>query len=119
MGLFSDEKRKNDSPRRFQWWLLAVGIAIGVVGTLIIVGGGRGSSSSSSNVSNLSDEAIQMTATHIIEQATQMVGTAQDSAVNAIATWEAPSGDPLQITATTIIQQATQTAAALTAQAGS
>jgi hypothetical protein len=31
------EKRKNDAPPRFQWWLLLIGFALGVVVTLLVV----------------------------------------------------------------------------------
>jgi Icc-related predicted phosphoesterase len=113
MGLFQDEKRKNDSPRRIQWWLLVTGIAIGIVVTLIAVSG----RSPSNTVSSVTDQEIYITATWIVDQATQTKEAAARADTNV--TPAAPSGDPMQITATTIIQRATQTAGALTEQAGS
>lgn len=82
MAFLSQQKRKNDQPRFRQWWLLVVGIVIGVISTLIFTQ--RNSSGSyvtyednppafvtsvPSNVNILTDD-FQLTATHIIENAT-------------------------------------------------
>jgi hypothetical protein len=112
---FQDEKRKNDQPRRFQWWLLVIGFIVGIIFTLI-VGLGRGGSVVTYS-DNVDTDALYITATWIVEQATQTKEAAARADTNV--TPAAPSGDPMQITATTIIQRATQTALALTEQAES
>ncbi len=108
MGLLSDEKRKNDEPRRFQWWLLVIGIALGVLVSLVMMQ----SRSSGTTIYMAEDagnvEGLYLTATRIIEEAT---GTAQagDKKPSEVGT---PSDmDSLYITATHIVEQATQQAA--------
>jgi hypothetical protein len=114
MGLLSNEKRKNDDPRRFQWWLLVIGFVVGVAFTLI-VGLGRGGTVTVYS-DNVDTDALYMTATRIVEGATQT----REAAASIALTPTAPdANDPLFTTATFIVQQATQTVGAATAQAGS
>ncbi len=108
MGFLSDEKRKNDSPRRFQWWLLLVGFGLGILAMLIVSAGSTSTNNTANNVVNNPDE-FQITATYLIQQATA-------SAQALFVTDENQLGE-VQATATYIIQMATQQAEAATAQA--
>ena len=85
MSILSGEKRKNDEPRRFQWWLLVIGIVIGLLLSLVVMQSRFSGTvfyipdnanfeglqpTVGVNGSQLSDEALYMTATQIIRQAT-------------------------------------------------
>ena len=101
-----EEKRKNDDRRLIipNWvWALVIGFILGVVATLIVVPQGV-----QSTVYVQSSEGMELTATRIIQQATEMAGgvfVAPDNDAQGT-----PMTDELFMTATAIIQQATQTA---------
>jgi hypothetical protein len=115
------EKRKNDDPRRFPWratFFIVIGFALGVVvtllftpsasGTVMYMSGDDFARSEISVVQPAPEQIVfDLTATYIIEQATQMAGGVFVEPNDAQA---APSDDALYATATAIIQQATQTA---------
>jgi hypothetical protein len=61
-------KRKNDDPRPFPWWLLVVGFGLGVLMTIIVLQGRI--QPPVSRTANM-PEGLELTATSIIEQATQ------------------------------------------------
>ena len=107
MDLLIGEKRKNDEPRRRVpvWVLLAAAFAVGVILTLLLFNGG----SNSSAVYVYGDESVWVTATRVVEQATNMAQGVFFEANNA---QQAAAVDPLQMTATYIIQGATATAQA-------
>ena len=106
MGPLSKEKRKNDAPRRFQWWLLVIGFIIGVlfaqfafpdyVRTVTVFSDGN-------------PEGIELTATAIIVGAT---GTAQTGSPQGDQVATPMVIDPLAATTTVIVEQATQQAVA-------
>jgi hypothetical protein len=103
MGLLVKEKRKNDEPRRMNWWLLVIGIVIGVVLTLIAV---SGRTSSSTVIYTSGDDPLVMTVTAIIQGAT---AAAQGTPMPAFA--QSQSGtqdDSIYATATAVVLQATQ-----------
>jgi hypothetical protein len=119
------EKRKNSDRRSFPWrsvLLLVIGFALGVIVTLLFT------PSSSATITYMSSDdfarseisVVQpapddfaLTATYIIQQATEM-------ARGVFVTPDSPQADTLYATATAIIQQATATQAAVfTAAAGS
>jgi hypothetical protein len=95
------EKRKNDQPRRFQWWLLALGFALGVALTLALsMRGGA----SYVYVADAPPAGLWMTATSIVQEAT-------NTALDATAQPPQPL-DPILATATAMVLQATQAAQA-------
>jgi hypothetical protein len=94
------EKRKNDQPLRFQWWLLVVGFALGVALTLAL---NIRTGAKYVYVADAPPAALWMTATRMVQQAT----------IPALGTPIQPQAlDPLPATATGIVVQATQTAQA-------
>jgi hypothetical protein len=115
------EKRKNDERRHFPWrtvLLLVIGFALGVVVTLLVVPSrietitymsGDDFARSEISVVQPAPEQIgfDLTATRIIQQATQMAG---GLFVEPNDSQAALSDDALYATATAIIQQATQAA---------
>jgi hypothetical protein len=109
MDLSLGEKRKNDAPqRRIPVWVLVVAaFALGVILTLILR-----PSSSSSTVYVYGNDPIPLTATRIVEQATNMAQGVffEDAGANAVQS--ASQVDPILLTATAIIQGATATAQA-------
>src|SRR5687767_11253469 len=121
MNIFGEEKRKNDERRHFPWrttLILVIGFALGVIVTLIFTPSGAGTitymsgddfARSEISVVRPAPEQIgfDLTATRIIQQATQMAGGVFVEPNDAQV---APSDDALYATATAIIQQATQTA---------
>lgn len=128
------EKRKTDTPRGFPWrsvLLLVIGFALGVIVTLLVVPSRIETITymSSDDFARSEISAVRpapdndqidpfaITATYIIQQATQMAGGVFVTPDNPQA---APQTDSLYATATAIIQQATATQAAVfTAAAGS
>lgn len=95
-------KRKNDERRPFQWWLLIVGFALGVIVTVIVFQAATRTASADSTEVNV--EGAQLTATAIIQQATQ---TAQAVMNNPNSFTPAANLEPIEMTATAIIQTAT------------
>jgi hypothetical protein len=94
-------KRKTSEGRRFQWWLLILGFWIGVV--VAVMGmSGRGQPSHLNNP-NMQDGDLWMTATAILQQATN---TAAAPSAESSAAFDS------KMTATAIVQQATNDAAA-------
>ena len=91
------EKRKNDERSRFQWWLLVIGFALGV---LLMIGVQR----ASAPASTYAQGEFELTATQIIREATQMA--------NPPAEIEGIAG-----TATQMVREATQTAVSSTGTA--
>ena len=102
MGPLSKEKRKNDAPRRFQWWLLLIGFVLGVVATVIAL---QGREQPATNIPAFADEELYLTATSIIVGAT---GTAQAESSGAPNSITPIVIDPLAATATVLVEQATQ-----------
>ncbi len=94
------EKRKNGA-RRFQWGLLVIGFAHGVLLMLIIMP--KSAATPMSQALALPDEALWLTATGIVQDATaSALGTPMQDAAR----------DPFLASATAMIVQATQTAQA-------
>ena len=91
------EKRKNDERRPFQWWLLVIGIALGIA-VMLVVGYLRPQPPSAVQAAQHSEAEIVLTATAVVEQYNAGAANASDDL------------DPLAATATTIIHQATETA---------
>jgi len=108
MGFLSDEKPKNDSPRRFQWWLLVIGFGLGILAMLIVSTANTSTNRTTNSVVNNSDE-LYITATYLIQQATATAQAVFVTGENQLS--------EMQATATYIIQMATQQAEAATAQA--
>ena len=105
MGLLSNEKRKNDAPRRFQWWLLVIGFIIGVLFAQVAF------PSYVRTVTVFSDgsaDGIELTATAIIVGAT---GTAQATPMPGGSEATPAAVDPLALTAIRLVEEATQQAA--------
>ena len=98
-----DEKRKNGSPRRFQWGLFVIGFALGALLTLAVSAGGQ---ADRVYVVESAPDTLWLTATHIIQDAT---GTA---AAPVFEPTRDPALDAFMATATAIIAGATQTAQA-------
>ncbi len=97
------EKRKNDMRPRFQWWLLVIGFALGVVAMLAVSQISRPPAPAQAIPAD-----IAQTATAIIIGAT---GTAERVfALTPAANTDAEL-DPLSATATAIMEQVTQNAA--------
>ena len=108
-------KRKNDERRPFQWWLLLIGFALGIVVMLVVV-----QRNQTYGLQEYPQEVLAQTATHIVEQATLMVQDPLHLTATAIAQEVlAPEGaareeaviDPIAQTATHIVEMATQQAA--------
>lgn len=95
-------KRKNDERRPFQWWLLVVGFAVGVIVTVIVFQ--VVTRTTGADAAEISVEGAQLTATAIIQQATQ---TAQAVLDNPNSFTPAANLEPIEMTATAIIQTAT------------
>jgi hypothetical protein len=97
--MHTQEKRKNGTRRRLPLWiiLLVIGFGLGVVATLTLV---RPTSRTVYNPAP--DDAFMLTATAVVESATQ--------AANNRGTSDAPLSDPFLLTATAIVQSATQAA---------
>ncbi len=129
------EKRKNDERRHFPWrttLLLVIGFTLGVVVTLLFAPASSPSpvyvsgnedfgrmeiSSVRPAPNNAQNDPFLITATYIIEQATQMAGGIFVQPDNAQAE---PLTDSFYATATHLVEQVTATQAAiLTATAGS
>jgi hypothetical protein len=103
MEFLSEEKRKNDSPRRFQWWLLLIGFVLGV---LVAIAFTPSRIQTITVFSTGNADTLYLTATAIIDSVT---GTAQSAGVNQSSL--SASIEPFAATATYIIEQATQQAA--------
>lgn len=106
---FEKEKRKNDDPRRFPWrsvLLLVIGFTLGVIVTMLFTP----SSNRSTVYFSSSDDNHYLTATRVVEQATNM---AQGIFLEPNNAQQAAQTDPIYITATFIIDRATQTAQAM------
>lgn len=95
------EKRKNDQPRRFQWWLLVVGFALGVALTLAL---STRTGQRYVYVADAPPDGLWMTATYIVNEATAMAQVEQNAAL------QPQPLDPLLATATKMVIQATQAA---------
>jgi len=106
VGPLSGEKRKNDAPRRFQWWLLVIGFIIGVLFAQLAF---PGYIRTVTVFSDGSADGIELTATAIIVGAT---GTAQTGSLQGDLVVTPMVIDPLAATATVIVEQATQQAVA-------
>jgi hypothetical protein len=109
MDLSIGEKRKNDALRgRIPVWVLVVAaFALGVILTLMLQ-----PSSNSSTVYVYGNDPIPLTATRIIEQATNMAQGVFFEDADANAVQSAAQVDSIPLTATAIIQNATATAQA-------
>lgn len=128
MGFLSDEKHKNDSPRRFQWWLLVIGFGLGVLAMLIVSTANTSTNSITNSAVNNPDE-LYITATYLIQQATATAQAVSVTGENQLSEMQATASaqalfvadenqlGEVQATATYIIQMATQQAEAATAQA--
>lgn len=92
-------KRKNDETRPYPWWLLLIGFAAGVILTFIVLQ----SRQQPVSVESIPEGGIELTATFIIEQATQFAISA-----NADLGTQDPEG--ILLTATAIVNEATQQA---------
>lgn len=118
------EKRKNDQPRRFQWWLLVVGFALGVALTLAL---SMRNGTRYVYVADAPPDGLWMTATSIVQEATAaaMAQLEQSAALQPPQPPQALQSpqalqplEPLQpldallATATKMVIQATQTAQA-------
>lgn len=96
------EKRKNDMRPRFQWWLLIIGFALGVVAMLAV-----------SQINSPPPAPAQAIPADIAQTATAIIIGATGTAERVFAITPAADTelDPILATATVIIQQATQQAA--------
>ncbi|MBC7811390.1 MAG: hypothetical protein H7175_09590 [Burkholderiales bacterium] len=94
----SEEKRKNDQPRRFPWWLLLVAFALGVIVTLLLTQPVGSVVTSQTQV--LAPQSVEVLDTPIPPDVQDMVLTVTP----------APLNSPLELnaTATTFIVEATQ-----------
>jgi hypothetical protein len=126
-----EEKRKNDDRRGFPWratFFIVIGFALGVIVTLIFAPGRvetvtymSGDDFARSEISVVQpapdQNGFELTATRIIQQATEMAGGIFST---PLPVQQSGQGDPLFATATKIIQNATATQNAIqTATAGS
>lgn len=102
MGYMSSDKRKNGDRPPVQWWLLGIGVAIGIL-IMLLVGALR--TPSSDEVISGNSDGLEITATHLIQQATL-------TAENLIGTPDSGSQSEVNETATHIVEMATQTAQA-------
>jgi hypothetical protein len=110
MSLSGEDKRKNDEPRRrFPIWVVAFagGFILGVV-FILITRPVSVQTAATFNSSGVSDEAIYLTATFIIDQATQ-TAQAGDTATPGVPSESSGITDPLLLTATAIVDSVTRT----------
>ena len=102
MPVLSEDKHKNDAPRRDYWWLLVVGFVLGAVVMALI----------------MNQRPQQPTVTYnppsfFIEATGTAMALRTPPAVNTI---QGPQViDPIQLTATALITEATQRAEAIAA----
>ncbi len=83
MDLTGQEKRKNDAPCRFQWWLLVIGFVLGVLATLLYIQVRTPTINTAEMAytaeATYDDASLFLTATAVIEGATATVQAAQQT----------------------------------------
>lgn len=97
------DKPKNPQRRVFQWWLLVIGFWVGVVVAVIVIGSRPQPTQATYQGGQMSDDAIWMTATALINEATATANAPLLVPDNQVI-------DPFQLTATAFIVEATQMA---------
>jgi hypothetical protein len=118
MNSYGNEKRKNDAPHGVipNWvWALVIGFILGVVATLLVVPSRIETITNSRSDSSDLIDPIQITATYVVERATQTAQaekTVTQAAAMGTITPEREI-DPIYITATYIIDRATKTQQAI------